>query len=310
MDRPMDEVTVIQLPLWRLLAMVGLPVVVLAVIVAVLKRVARAASMEKGEPDWSVPQLEGRAGNTPLHRWDVRCKIVTILVYSFMITAIHKMPTALAAIGLSCLVLVVARVSLARVLMRLLAIVGFITMFLLVMPFTVPLKSGDTVIVFGGLQWLHFSMRGFHLAATIAAKAVAITLLMEPLLATAPLPVTLQGLSRIGVPEMVGQMVLLSYRYLNVFRHEARRMSTGMQVRGFRKRTGLATVQAMANFLGMLFVRSFERTERVFDAMRARGYKGRFPEQAEMRLRRVDIVGAGLWLAIGAALLVYDRMVW
>ncbi|XPS83001.1 CbiM2: cobalt transport protein [Desulfosarcina variabilis str. Montpellier] len=255
-----------------------------------------------------MPQLEGSAGNSPLHRWDVRCKIVTILVYSFMITAIQQMTTAFVAIGLSCLVLVVARVSLVKVLMRLLAIVGFITMFLLVMPFTVPLKAGDTVIVFGGLEWLHFSMRGFYLAGTIAAKAVAITLLMEPLLATAPLPTTLQGLSRLGVPEMAGQMVLLSYRYLNVFRHEARRMSTGMQVRGFRKRTGLATVQAVANFLGMLFVRSFERTERVFDAMRARGYKGRFPQQAELHLRTVDLVGAGLWLIVGVVLLVYDRL--
>lgn len=305
----MAEVTLIHLPLWQLLTMVLMPLVVLGLGVVLLRRLARSHSMEKGEPDWSVPQLEGTSGNSLLHRWDVRCKIVTILVYSFMLTAIHQLTPALVAIGLSCLVLVVAQVSLAKVLTRLLAIVGFITMFLLVMPFTVPLKSGDTVIVFGGLQWLHFSMRGFNLAVIIAAKAVAITLLMEPLLSTAPLPVTLQGLSRLGVPEMVGQMVLLSYRYLNVFRHEARRMSTGMQVRGFRKRTGLATVQAMANFLGMLFVRSFERTERVFDAMRARGYTGRFPEQTQLRLRKVDIVGAGLWLIAGVALLVYDRMV-
>ena len=225
----MADVTFIQMPLWRLLAMVIVPLVVLAAGVALLRRLARARSIGKDDPDWSVPQLEGRAGNSPLHRWDVRCKIVTILVYSFMITAIQQMTTAFVAIGLSCLVMVVARVSLVKVLMRLLAIVGFITMFLLVMPFTVPLKGGDTVIVFGGLEWLHFSLRGFRLAATIAAKAVAITLLMEPLLATAPLPVTLQGLSRLGVPEMAGQMVLLSYRYLNVFRHEARRMSTGMQ---------------------------------------------------------------------------------
>jgi cobalt/nickel transport system permease protein len=33
------------------------------------------------------------------------------------------------------------------------------------------------------------------------------------------------------------------------------------------------TLRALASFLGMLFVRSFERTERVFDAMQARGYK-------------------------------------
>ncbi len=148
------------------------------------------------------------------------------------------------------------------------------------------------------------------LAATIAAKAVAIAVLMEPLLSTAPFPVTLHGLSRLGIPEMVGQMLLLSYRYLHVFRHEARRMFSGMQVRGFRKRTELATLRAMGNFIGMLFVRSFERTERVFDAMRARGYQGRFPDPAELRLQIRDVVLAAGWIAAGAALIIYDRMAW
>lgn len=304
----MADLTLIRMPLWQLFVVVITPLAALVAGVSLLRWLVRRRSAEKDDPDWSVPQLVGTAGRSPLHRWDVRCKIVTILAYSFMITAIRQITPALMAIGLSCLVSVVARVSLTKVLMRLLAIAGFITMFLLVMPFTVPLHSGDTVIVFGGLDWLHFSMRGFWLAATIAAKAVAITLLMEPLLATAPLPVTLQGLSRLGVPDMAGQMVLLSYRYLNVFRHEARRMSTGMQVRGFRKRSDMTTIRTMANFLGMLFVRSFERTERVFDAMRARGYKGHFPDPAELRLRPMDLVGAGLWLTVGMALLFYDRM--
>jgi cobalt/nickel transport system permease protein len=107
---------------------------------------------------------------------------------------------------------------------------------------------------------------------------------------------------------MVGQMVLLSHRYLHVFRHEAERMAAGMRVRGFRKRTDLETLRAVANFLGMLFVRSFERTERVFDAMRARGYRGRFPPPAKLRMQKADIALAFAWLAIGAALVAYDRL--
>lgn len=131
---------------------------------------------------------------------------------------------------------------------------------------------------------------------------------MEPLLATAPFPVTLHGLSRLGIPEMFGQMVLLSYRYLHVFRHEARRMSSGMQVRGFRKRTELATLRAVGNFVGMLFVRSFERTERVFDAMRARGYRGRFPEPVELRLQIKDVVLSAGLIAVVSMLIIYDRI--
>lgn len=301
--------TAIQLPLWQLPLLIIAPLAVLAGLVTGLRRLARQRSSPGEEPDWSVPPLEDAPGRSPLHRWDVRCKIVTILAYSFMVTALHQLAAALSAIVFSIVVLAVARSSLSKVLVRLLAIVGFVTMFLVIMPFTVPLRDGDTVIIFGGLAWFDFNLRGLLLAGTIAAKAVAITLLMEPLLSTAPLPVTLQGLSRLGAPEMIGQMVLLSYRYLHVFRHEARRMADGMQVRGFRKRTNIVTLRAVANFLGMLFVRSFERTERVFDAMRARGYRGRFPDPVVLRLRAGDLVLSGLWLSVGAALIVYDRMI-
>ncbi|NNK01397.1 MAG: cobalt ECF transporter T component CbiQ [Desulfatitalea sp.] len=306
----MVDADIIGLPLWYLPALVIVPMIVLVAAIKRLSRFAHTRSTPGEAPDWSVPPVDTAAGSTLFHRWDVRCKLITILVYSFMITALTQVTMALAALGLSCLALVAARASPTRVLLRLLAIAGFVSMFLVIMPFTAPVRVGDTVIVFGRLDWLGFNLRGLVLAVTITIKAVAITLLMEPLLATAPLPVTLHGLAKLGVPEMIGQMLLLSYRYLHVFRHEARRMAAGMQVRGFRKRTDLATLKAVANFLGMLFVRSFERTERVFDAMRARGYRGRFPEPVELRLKRRDVILAGGWLVLGIALIFLDRLAW
>jgi cobalt/nickel transport system permease protein len=105
---------------------------------------------------------------------------------------------------------------------------------------------------------------------------------------------------------MAGQMVLLSYRYLHVFTHEARRMTAGMQARGFVKKTDTDTLRALASFLGMLFVRSFERTERVFDAMQARGYRGRFPSPCDLRIQWQDILQAVVWVAAGTALVLFD----
>ncbi len=304
----MPQINPVERPLWQLPVLVLLPLAVLAVAVIWLRRLALSRSTPGEERDWSVPPLADAAAASPFHQWDARCKIVTILVYSFMIASLGHLVSALFAMGISSAILLTARVSIVKVLMRLLAIAGFVSMFLVVMPFTVPVLSGDTVVIFGGLGWLGFNLRGLLLAATIAAKAIAITLLMEPLLSTAPLPVTLHGLSRLGVPEVVGQMVLLSYRYLHVFRHEARRMASGMQVRGFRKRSDVQTLRAVANFLGMLFVRSFERTERVFDAMRARGYRGRFPEPEVRPLTAKDLVLAVVWLVIGIALVASDRI--
>lgn len=306
----MADVIHIRMPFWQLALFILIPAVVLAAGIIWLRRVAHRRSTPEEDRDWSVPPLADAAGVSLFHRWDVRCKIVTILVYSFGIASLEHLTPALAAIGVSFLALLIARVSFSKVALRLLATGGFIGMLFVVMPFSVPMHSGDTLLVFNEMERFGFNLHGFQLAATIAAKAVAIALLMEPLLSTAPLPVTLHGLSRLGAPEMVGQMVLLSYRYLHVFRHEARRMASGMQVRGFRKRADMSTLHTVGNFMGMLFVRSFDRTERVFDAMRARGYRGRFPEPAELRLQARDLLLSAAGLAAGAALIAYDRILW
>jgi cobalt/nickel transport system permease protein len=306
----MADVINIRMPLWQLSLSALIGFAAIAMILVLLRRMAHKQNAFGEDRDWSVPPLADSGGNSILHQWDVRCKIVTILVCSFAIASLSHLAPALTAIGFSVIILLIARISFEKVLLRLLAIFGFVGMFLAVMPFSVPAHTGDTVLIFNGMDWLGLNLRGLTLAATIAAKAVAIALLMEPLLSTAPFPVTLHGLSRLGIPEMVGQMILLSHRYLHVFRHEARRMSSGMQVRGFRKRTELATLHAVGNFIGMLFVLSFERTERVFDAMRARGYRGRFPEPAELRLQTKDVLLSAGWIAVVAALIVYDRIAW
>lgn len=288
------------------LLLVLLPVLTAGIVL--LRYRMRHHSMADGDPDWSVPPLLSISKGSLFHHWDVRVKIGSLLLHAFIVGSLRQLMPALVAVGISVAALLASRCDMHRAGMRLLAVTGFLGFLLLVMPLTVPVHSGDTLIAVSGWNWLSFNLRGFWLAAVIAAKGVAIALLMEPLLTTAPLPVTLHGLSKLGVPDILGQMVLLSYRYIHVFRHEARRMASGMRVRGFRKRTDMATLGAVANFLGMLLVRSFERTERVFDAMRARGYRGRFPEPEPLRLRKTDLMMGLGWLTLGIALVVYDRI--
>jgi cobalt/nickel transport system permease protein len=303
----MPHVIHIHLPVWQLFLLPAGAAAALALALAALRRGLRRAAAPHEDPDWSVPPLAEAGGPAWSRRWDVRCKILTLLAHSFAVASLEHLAPALSALGLSLLLLAAVRAAPAKVLMRLLAISGFVGMLLLVLPFSAAVREADTVVVVNGIDGLAFNLRGLRLGGVIAAKAGAIALLMEPLLATSPLPVTLHGLSRLGVPEMAGQMVLLSHRYLHVFRQEAQRMAAGMRVRGFRPRTDLETLRAVSNFLGMLFVRSFERTERVFEAMQARGYRGRFPEPVRLRLRAADLILAGVWLAAAAALVAWDR---
>ncbi|QCQ23085.1 cobalt ECF transporter T component CbiQ [Desulfoglaeba alkanexedens] len=265
---------------------------------------------DESERDWSLPAVDAfHDRRSPFHEWDPRFKIASILTYCFLVVSLRTVLMALAAAAVSVACVAAARVPLGRAFRRVAAMGGFLVMLVLVMPLTVPVKDGDMVAVVMPLDWLSFNVRGFEIALLIGLKATAVTLLMEPLLGTAPFSVTVSALARIGLPKNLCQMLLLAHPYLYVFQHEARRMSVGMAVRGFRKRTNWATLQATGNFLGMLFVRSFERTERVYEAMLCRGYRGEFPATVSFTARGSDWAKGAVFAALGAGLLLLDRMV-
>ena len=304
----MTDGQIIQLPLVLLLAAFLVLGLVSLLALKILKAALAGQQSAQAEPDWSVPVLDAdAAGDSLFHRWDVRFKLVALLGFALLVVATRSPWSALIALLIAFAAVLLAQLPPLRSLKRLLAMSGFLGMFLLVMPLTAVVHPEDTLLVFAGLEFLPFNLRGLQLALAITGKACAVALLMEPLLATASLPRTVEGLTRLGVPEKVAQMILLAHRYIFVFLEEARRMKTGMQVRGFRPRTNTETLQVMGNFLGMLFVRSFERTHRVYAAMQSRGYQGRFPAPFYFKVTVGDWLHAGVWLLLGVALLVLDR---
>jgi cobalt/nickel transport system permease protein len=57
----------------------------------------------------------------------------------------------------------------------------------------------------------------------------------------------------------------------------------------------------------MLFVSSFERTQRVYEAMLCRGFTGEMPQAASRPVTRLDIGKAAFWLFLALAPLVAER---
>ncbi len=289
-------------------------VVTLALLIALVSWLVRRKRVDRGsfrtnDPDWSVPTIDAYADRSSFfHQWDPRIKIVSLFLYCFMVVSLQSLCWSAVAFVISLLAVAACNIPFARAGKRLLAMAGFLSMFLLVVPFTSPLHGSETLVYFPGLRGFPFHLAGFFLALTIVSKACAIALMMEPLLGTAPLAVTLQSLSRLGLPDSVGQMVLLSHRYIFVFLHEITRMYRGMRVRGFVPGTNPATMIAMGNFFGMLFVRSFDRTQRVYDAMLSRGYTGQFHSFIHFETTGKDWAKGVLWIMMGILLLFIDRI--
>ena len=86
----------------------------------------------------------------------------------------------------------------------------------------------------------------------------------------------LAGLERLRVPSLLVQIMGFMVRYLDVVTDEMRRMRVARESRGFTARD-VRHWPVIARSAGALFIRSYERGERVHLAMLSRGYTGTLP---------------------------------
>jgi cobalt/nickel transport system permease protein len=88
----------------------------------------------------------------------------------------------------------------------------------------------------------------------------------------------LRGLERLKLPVLMVQIASFMLRYVNVVNDEMERMKVARESRGFEA-TGLKHWKVLATAAGALFIRSYERGERVHLSMLSRGYEGVLPHE-------------------------------
>jgi len=286
----------------------GLLLLLLLTFIVLFKR-KTAQSNPANEPDWSIPSIAAQElGSSLFHTWAPPIKIGALLLCCFLFASLRSLLWSGAALTVALVAMHLTRIPWQRARQRLAAMSGFLFMLLIILPLTSPVRPGDTVLLLPLLESWPFRWEGFLLALTVALKAASVALLMEPMLATSPLSRTLQGFTTLGLPPALTQMILLCHRYLFVFQQEITRMQRSMRVRGFTPGSNLATMRTMGNCFGMLFIRSFERTERVHEAMLSRGYRGPLPAGPREKIATRDLVKGAVWSMIGCLLLALDRI--
>jgi cobalt/nickel transport system permease protein len=209
-------------------------------------------------------------GHSRIHRAPAHLKIVVLL--AFVLTVVATPREWYAAFGAYLLVvlavIVAARVPVPYVLKRAVIEVPFLV-FAALMPF---ISHGPKVEVLG----IALSEPGLLAAWGLAAKGTIGVLASLTLAATTEPTDVLRGLERLRLPSLLVQIMSFMVRYLEVVISDLRRMITAMRSRGVDPRSPRHW-PALARSLGALFVRSYERGERVHLAMLSRGYDGRLP---------------------------------
>jgi cobalt/nickel transport system permease protein len=184
----------------------------------------------------------------------------------------------------------ISRITFRFVLKRLLVVLPFI-LFAVFIPFV---GTGETTEILG----VHMSISGLWAAWNIMAKAVLGASLSILLTATTEIPEIIRGMGVLRVPVLFTSIAAFMIRYLELISEEFGRMRVAMTARGYDPRW-LTQARPIATSAGALFVRSYERGERVHSAMLARGFTGEMPA-----IRRVT-VDSGQWFLVLAVVAVF-----
>ena len=226
----------------------------------------------------------GVAGDpaSPIHRLDPRAKVVglagiTIVGVSTPLGAWPAFAACALALGA---IAAVARVGPQVVWPRVRVILPLVVFVAAFVPFV---RGGPSVDV-GPLSVSESGLATFVLVTAKASIGAVSAVLLG---ATTSFPDILHGLERLRTPRLLIVIAGFMYRYVFVIADEARRMRAALAARAYRPRH-LGQVAALGRMVTALFLRSYERGERVYLAMLARGYARAMPRLGLLAFRRAD----------------------
>ncbi len=237
-----------------------------------------------------------------LARLDPRTRLLAALLFVAAIVALRTPWLLVVALIAAMTLARTATLSFDALVHRLLHVEGFMVVLLAFLPFTTP---GEPLFSIGPFT---ATEQGLLRAVAIALKVNAAVLAIFALLSSLE-PVRLgRAMAGLGAPLPFVHLFLLTARYISVLQAETGRLREAMRARAFVARSNWHTWRMLGNLAGMMLVRSIERAERVHEAMRCRGYAGRFPSPPAEAFGRADVAFAFATGLAVAGLVIADRL--
>lgn len=234
---------------------------------------------------------------SPVHQLDSRVKLA--LVVAFVLTA------ALTPVGAWPVYVLLMALALSAELLSGLGIGYYLRRALLALPFVLAalpvLFTTDGAVIAHLPLNLTISEPGLARFASVALKSWISVQAAVLLATTTPFPQILVAMRALRVPRLLVAIIGLMWRYLFVMADEALRLMRARQARSSHAVNGGKVGGTLAwrakvtgGMAGNLFLRSLERSDRIYMAMLARGYDG------EMRSLPLPKLGGGSWLVLAA----------
>jgi cobalt/nickel transport system permease protein len=173
----------------------------------------------------------------------------------------------------------------------------------LILPFT----SGGKVLF--SYSFLNLYESGMIFSFLICFKSISIMILFIILLSTSTFSTTARALRVLRFSGKLVDLILFSYRYIFIYMEDLRIMRTALALRGYKQKTSLHSIKSTIALIGTLMVRSFEQTDRLYQAMICRGYDSSSVSLNEFQSRSRDFLLSGILILISSIIFCLDYLI-
>ena len=240
-----------------------------------------------------------------IHRLDPRTKLIASLAFilAVVLTPASNWRIFVCYFCVIAVLLILSKLPPLYVLKRSLVIFPFVLMIAVFIPF---FKEGEVAGSYNIWLWqISVTYSGLLVLANVVTKAWLCILALILLSSTTKLADLLKGLSQLGVPQVMILILSFMYRYIFVLVDEVMRMQQARDSRNFGGNR-LHQLKTIGNMVGTLFIRSYERGERIYAAMLSRGFDGQIRTLHKLSFRPVDAYFGVIFCLV----LIFPYIIW
>lgn len=228
--------------------------------------------------------------NTPLHNIDTRVKIISLISYIVIASTLSSKLALFAGILLMGVLVLFARTPRSYFLKRLLWVLPFGGVLIIFFPFITPGVSIFRIEL--GFMMLDATSQGVEKAVILFLRIFSAMLALTVLNATTGFREVMDGFKHLKVPAILVHIVEFTVRYISVLIDELNRMKIARKSRSYNFKQSVFQFDALrtiSQMIAVLFIRSVERGERVYNAMLSRGYGGEKHCCGYCKIKKLDL---------------------
>ena len=243
--------------------------------------------------------------NSVIHKLDPRTKLLTSMAFILFVVLApsNNWPVFAFYFAIIALMLGLSTLPLIYVLKRSLVILPFVLLIAVFIPF---FEQGEVAASYNIWMWhVSITYSGLLILANVLTKSWLCILALILLSSTTKLDDLLTALKKLRMPQVMILIISFMYRYIFVLVDEVMRLRQARDSRNFGG-SWSHHLRTIGNMMGTLFIRSYERAERIYAAMLSRGFDGQVRTLHKLRFRRADVY----FSAAFGLVLVLPYLIW